>query len=320
MSNQLRELGKTGIKITPIGLGVWQFSQGKSLNHFIWKPLPEATQDEIIKAALAGGINWFDTAEAYGFGQSERGLAHALEAAGASGEEIVLATKWFPFGRRASSIAKTIEKRLQNLAPYGIDLYQVHNPNSFSSVEEEMAAMAGLVEAGQIKSVGVSNFSAGEMLRAHSRLQSLGLPLAGNQVKYSLLDRQIESNGVLEAARALGITIIAYTPLEWGLLSGKFHEEPRLVDRLPLARRLAVRRKLADSAPVIEALRTLAARYAATPAQVALNWLIHFHGKTVVAIPGASKPRQARDNARAMAFQLSEEELSGLDHLTRSFR
>ncbi|MFN2141322.1 MAG: aldo/keto reductase [Candidatus Promineifilaceae bacterium] len=317
---QLRPLGKSGIRITPIGLGAWQFSKGQSFNRFFWKSLSEETQNAIVQAALDGGINWFDTAEAYGFGRSERGLSHALQAAGRSDGDVVIATKWMPFGRTAASIGKTIDKRQENLAPFHIDLHQIHNPNSFSQPEDEMDAMADLVLAGQIRAVGVSNFSAGQMLRAHSRIQAHGLPLASNQVKYNLLDRQIEGNGILEAARALGITIIAYSPLEWGVLTGKFHDNPGLVKRLPLVRRVSVGRMLEKSEPVIRLLKEIAAAHGVKPSQVALNWLVNFSGQTVVAIPGASKPHHAREAAGAMGFTLSDEELARLDEATRPFK
>jgi len=317
---QLRPLGKSGIRITPIGLGAWQFSKGQSFNRFFWKSLSEETQNAIVQAALDGGINWFDTAEAYGFGRSERGLSHALQAAGRSDGDVVIATKWMPFGRTAASIGKTIDKRQENLAPFHIDLHQVHNPSSFSQPEDEMDAMADLVLAGQLRAVGVSNFSAGQMLRAHSRIQAHGLPLASNQVKYNLLDRQIEGNGILEAARALGITIIAYSPLEWGVLTGKFHDNPGLVKRLPLVRRVSIGRMLEKSEPVIRLLKEIAAAHGVKPSQVALNWLVNFSGQTVVAIPGASKPHHAREAAGAMGFTLSDEELARLDEATRPFK
>lgn len=316
----MRDLGKTGIKITPVGLGIWQFSQGKSFNRWIWKSLTEENQNAIIQAALDGGINWFDTAETYGFGQSERGLAQALQKAGTADDEVVIATKWNPIGRTAGSIPKTIHKRRENLAPYSIDLYQVHNPLSFSKPEEEMMEMACLLVGGSFRAIGVSNFNAGQMLRAHRQLGAYGLPLASNQVKYSLLDRKIEGNGVLESARALGITIIAYTPLEWGLLTGKFHDNPDLIKGLPLARRLVIGRKLEESAPVIAALKEIAAQHGATPGQVALNWLVHFNGDQVVAIPGASKPRHAQEAAGVLQFTLSEEEMTRLDELTRQYK
>ena len=113
-------------------------------------------------------------------------------------------------------------------SPYPIDLYQIHNPLSLSSTAAQMKAMAGLVRAGKIKTVGVSNFGARRMIKAHRLLAAEGIPLVSNQVHYSLLKRGIESNGTMDAARELGITIIAYSPLDQGVLTGRFHEDPTL--------------------------------------------------------------------------------------------
>jgi len=313
-----RRLGRTEIEITPIGLGTWQFSEAQSFHRFIWSKIEPQVTEEIVAAALAGGINWFDTAEAYGGGRSERALAGALTAAGKHNRDVVIATKWQPVLRRAGSIRRTIDQRLKNLSPFGIDLHQVHNPASFSSVEAEMDAMADLLLEGKIRAVGVSNFSAGRMCRAKEALARRGLLLASNQVKYSLLDRRIEGNGVLDAAKELGVTIIAYSPLEMGLLTGKFHRDPDLLKRLPIGRRFSLRRKIERSRPLVSALDEIAAGHGVTPAQVALNWLVHAHGGVVVAIPGASKPAHAQESAGAMAFRLSDEEIARLGDLTQS--
>ena len=312
-----RRLGRTEIEVSPIGLGTWQFSEGSTIHGLIWSRVEPRTTDEIVVAALAGGINWFDTAEAYGGGRSERGLARGLLAAGKQRGDIVIATKWQPVLRRASSIGRTIDRRLENLSPFGIDLHQVHNPASFSSVEAEMDAMAELVKAGKIRAIGVSNFSAAQMRRAHGALAKRGLPLASNQVKYSLLDRAIERNGVLDAATELGVTIIAYSPLEMGLLTGKFHRDPELLKRRPIGRRFSLRRKIERSRPLVGALEEIAKNRQVTPAQVALNWLVTAHGATVVAIPGASRPQQAQESAGAMAFSLTADELALVERLTR---
>lgn len=314
-----RPLGRTGIRVTPIGLGAWQFSEGKGGARGSWKSLtPEAT-DEIVGSALDGGMNWFDTAELYGFGRSERGLSRALQRAGRANGDVVIATKWNPILRTARSITSTIRKRLAFLEPFSIDLHQVHFPASLSSIESEMKAMAGLLESGQIRSVGVSNFSAKQMRRAHEALVSRGSVLASNQVKYSILDRRIESNGTLDAARELGITIIAYSPLEMGLLSGKFHKDPSLLQNRPIARRVRLRRIIEKSRPLITALEEIAAAHQASVSQIALNWLVNFHGDIVVTIPGATKARHARESAGAMRFKLSASELDGIDKLSRDF-
>lgn len=307
-----RQLGRTDIEITPIGLGTWQFSEGRSIHGLVWSRIDENIMDEIVGSALAGGINWFDTAEAYGGGRSERALAHALTAAGKHPGEVVIATKWQPILRRANSIGRTIDRRLASLAPFGIDVHQVHNPASFSSVEAEMNAMADLVERGTVRVVGVSNFSADRMRRAHAALASRGVPLASNQVKYNLLDRSIERNGVLETARDLGVTIIAYSPLEMGLLSGKFHRDPTLLRRLPLGRRMMLRRKVGRSRAIIAALEHVAQAHGVSPAQIALSWAVS-HGDTVVAIPGASRPEQAQESAGALQITLAPREIAELD-------
>jgi aryl-alcohol dehydrogenase-like predicted oxidoreductase len=180
-----------------------------------------------------------------------------------------------------------------------------------------MNAMAELVEAGKIRSIGVSNFSAGQMRRAHAALAKHDLPLASNQVHYSLINRGIESNGILDVAKELGITIIAWFPLESGLLTGKFHYDPNVLRKTPIGRRLLLRRQLEKSRPLIVTLEEIAAAHDVTPAQVALNWLINFHGDTVVAIPGASKMYHAQQNAGAMNFSLSDEEMACIDGLSR---
>jgi aryl-alcohol dehydrogenase-like predicted oxidoreductase len=319
ISLQKRTLGGTQIEVSPIGLGVMEFSGGRGLFGLMFPEIPQQQKNAIIEAALEGGVNWFDTAEMYGFGRSERSLARGLEAIGKADDEVVVATKWMPLLRTAGNIPSSIDKRMQALDGYTIDLYMVHQPWGFSSPEDEMDAMADLVEAGKIRSVGVSNFDAARMARAHAALSKRGLPLAVNQMQYSLLHRKIESNGVLDVARQLDITIIAYTPLGSGILTGKYHRDPSLLDQKPAWIRRSLRERLEPSRPVVEALEQIAARHAVTPAQVALNWVINFQGDRVVTIPGATREEQAEQNAGAMHFKLSEEEIALLDERSRRF-
>ena len=315
---ELRQLGKTDILVTPVGLGVMELAGGGGLIGRMFPVIPQEEKNAIIKAALDGGINWFDTAEMYGAGESERSLATGLKAAGKSDKDVVIATKWQPFLRTAANIPHSIEDRLRFLDGYSIGNYMIHQPYSFSSPEAEMNAMADLVQAGKIRSVGVSNFNPGRMRRAHAALAKRGLPLAVNQVHYSLLHRDIETNGVLETARELGVTITAYTPLARGLLSGKYHKNPELLSRMSGWRKTGLQHNLERSRPLIQAMDEIAGKYEATIAQVALNWLIHFNGEIVVTIPGATKARQAQESAGAMKFRLSDEELARLDELSRS--
>ncbi len=314
----LRHLGKTDILVSPIGLGVMEMAGGGGLVGRMFPVISQEEKNAIIKAALDGGINWFDTAEMYGAGVSERSLATGLKAAGKSDKEVVVATKWQPFLRTAGNIPHSIEERLRFLDGYSIANYMVHQPYSFSSPEAEMNAMADLVEAGKIRSVGVSNFNPARMRRAHAALAKRGLPLAVNQMRYSLLSREIETNGVLETARELGVTITAYTPLGRGLLSGKYHKNPELLKCISGWRRGNMQRNLERSRPLINAMDAMAAKYGASIAQVALNWLINFNGEIVVTIPGATKVRQAEESAGAMKFQLSKDEMAQLDEVSRS--
>jgi aryl-alcohol dehydrogenase-like predicted oxidoreductase len=280
--------------------------------------IPQEEKNAIIKAALDAGINWFDTAEMYGAGVSEQSLATGLKAAGKSDEDVVIATKWQPILRTARNISHTIGDRLHFLGGYTIGNYMVHQPYSFSSPEAEMNAMADLVEAGKIRSVGVSNFNPARMRRAYAALEKRGIPLAVNQVRYSLLSREIETNGILDTAIELGVTIIAYTPVARGLLTGKYHKDPGLLERMSGWRKANLKRNLERTRPLINSMEEIAANHGATIAQVALNWLINFKGEVVVTIPGATKVRQAEESAGAMKFRLSDDEMAQLDEESRS--
>jgi aryl-alcohol dehydrogenase-like predicted oxidoreductase len=292
-----------------------------------WPALSPETVDAVVAAALEGGINWFDTAEGYGRGHSERSLARALEAAAESGrreERVHVATKWWAFPRFAGSIRRTIRERRAALGGRVIDLYQIHQPISFSTLRGQMNALADVVAAGHVRAVGVSNFGARSMRRSAGMLRARGVPLASNQVRYNLLDRRIETNGVLEAAEAMGITIIAYSPLAQGVLTGRFHGGAD-ADPEPLTgvrRRLPQFRpaRLRAASPVVELLRDVAGRHGGTPAQVALAWVTQRRPGVVAAIAGASTPTQAETNARSMELGLTGEDLERLDRASSSFR
>ncbi len=318
MAIEKRQLGKTGIEITPIGLGCWQFHGGKGMSARVWKSLPRDEVDKIVKTALEGGINWFDTAEVYGNGGSEKALATALTNAGIVNGEVVIATKWLPFFRTAGNIPRTIGDRQRYLSPFSIDLYQIHMPYAFSTVEAQMDAMAALVKVGKIRSVGVSNFSTAKMRRAHAALAKHGLPLVSNQVWFNLVNRDKEKEGVLAAAKELDVTIIAYSPLGQGLLTGRFHRNPESVKKLPPMRKRSVGRMVEKSRPVIKILEDIAGSYNCTASEVALSWVINYLGDTIVAIPGASKTEHVLQNVRAMSIKLTGDEMARLDGLSRS--
>ncbi|MHA6532428.1 aldo/keto reductase [Paenibacillus sp. BAC0078] len=315
----LRPLGHSSLSVSPLGLGCWQFSRGKGIVGRYWSNLDESDILEIVRASLEGGMNWVDTAEIYGGGKSEEALAHVLDQLKKEGSPHatpLIATKWWPLMRTASSITSTIDERIRHLGGRDIDLYQIHQPFSLSSIASEMKAMAGLVKAGKIRYVGVSNYSAKQMTEAHRLLRQYDLSLVSNQVKYNLLDRKIDRNGTMAAAKELGISIIAYSPLQQGILTGRFHKDPAQIRAVSRVRRMQSGlddNSMARSKPLIDSLTVLADKYAVTPGQIALNWLIHYNGDTVVAIPGASKVRHARENIGAMSFRLTQDELEHLN-------
>src|SRR5450759_805773 len=161
--NSLSHLGRTGIMVTPIGLGCWQFSKQKNMAGKYWPALEDDLINKVISLSLEGGINWFDTAEIYGNGASEKALAKALLAAGKRPGEVFIASKWWPMFRFASNIPKTIDARIKALSPFPIDLYQVHQPWGFSNEKAEVSGMADLYGRKLIKCIGVRNFSAKQM-------------------------------------------------------------------------------------------------------------------------------------------------------------
>jgi aryl-alcohol dehydrogenase-like predicted oxidoreductase len=310
---QTVKLGPNGPTVPALGIGTWAW--GDSLFWGYGKDYGEPELHDAFKAAIAAGVNFFDTAEIYGFGESEKLLGQFKQAiAPANDQPIYLATKYFPLPWRfsKSAVADALTASLQRLQVPTVDLYQVHWPFDFFLGQPNlMDALADEVQQGRVKAVGVSNYSAEQLRQAHDLLAQRGVPLAVNQVQYSLLERKIETNGVLDAARELNVTILAYSPLAQGLLTGKY-----TVDNYhpPVgARRLDPRfsrEGLEKLSPLFTTLREVGEAYHKTPAQVALNWLIT--QGNVIPIPGAKNAEQAQQNAGALGWQLSAEDVARL--------
>jgi aryl-alcohol dehydrogenase-like predicted oxidoreductase len=272
-----------------------------------------AEEERALDVSLAAGVNLIDTAEMYSSGASERRVGEL-----AKGRDVLLATKFppSPFAR-IDIVPKALEDSLARLGCSSIDLYQHHYPNRRMPIPQLMNLMADAVEAGKIRAVGVSNYSAEEMRLAHAELAKRGIPLASNQVQYSLLYRKPEVDGVLDACRELGITLIAYSPLAMGALTGKYSARTRAGGFrrfLPSFRGQA----MAAVQPVVELLREIGQRYSKSPSQVALRWLIE--NELVLPIPGAKNSRQAAENGGALSFSLSPEEVEALDRATLAWR
>lgn len=308
------KLGQDGPSVTPLCIGTWAWGDKLFWNYgsdYDDKQLREAFQ-----AALETGTTFFDTAEVYGFGQSEEFLGQFMQQ---TDKPVQIATKFGPAPWRftSQSVADALTASLKRLRLDRVTLYQVHWPFTFLMSQETLInALADEVKRGRIEAVGVSNYSAEQMRQAHQILADRGVKLASNQVRYSLITRQIESNGIFDTARQLGVTILAYSPLAQGLLTGKY--TPHSSEKPTGARRLDTRfgkEGLQKIAPVISLLRQLGEKHDRTVAQVALNWLIA--QGNVVAIAGAKTAAQVRQNAGALGWKLSDDEIVQLEQVTR---
>nr|WP_051158550.1 aldo/keto reductase [Nodosilinea nodulosa] len=317
---QTVSLGPGGLTVPALGVGTWAW--GDSLFWDYGKAYSDSDLQAAFNASLDAGLRLFDTAEIYGFGQSERLLGSFMQQRFQSADQqAILATKYFPLPWRFSkqSVADALTASLDRLQVASVALYQVHWPLDFLLNQTDlMQALAAEVKRGRIGAVGVSNYSAQQMRQAHSYLAEQGVPLAVNQVQYSLLYRNIETSGVMATARELGVTILAYSPLAQGLLTGKYTPETRL--KPGGARWLNPRfsqEGLTKLMPVIRALREIGENRERTPAQVALNWLV-CQGN-VLPIPGAKNAHQASQNAGALGWELTPEERDRLGQLTQNY-
>lgn len=312
-------LGQTDVQVSRLGVGVMTWGAPKGLAR--WTPATlaygaahgAAEEQQAFAASMAAGVTLFDTAAIYSGGASERRLGEL-----ARGTPAVLATK-FPPGlfSRADSLPRELDASLRRLGRASVELYQHHFPSSRTPIATVMELMADAVEAGKVRAVGVSNYSAAQLREAHAALARRGIPLASNQEEYSLLHRQPEPNGVLDARGELGVTLIAYQPLASGALTGKYGAGTRpsgLRRLLPVFRA----RGLEAAQPVVALLRAIGAAHGKSPAQVALRWLLE--QPLVIPIPGAKNAAQAKANAEALSFRLSPAEVEALSTATAAWR
>lgn len=311
MSELSMTLGQTDVRVSRLGIGAMVWGDMSTAPR--WNPArnvygPTSTADDqraALDVSLAAGVNFIDTAAMYGKGASERRVGELT-----AGRNVVLATK-FPFGfvSRASSLPATLDGSLARLRRTTIDLYQIHYPVRWMSIPTLMNLMADAVEAGKIRAVGVSNYSAEQMRTAHAELARRGQVLASNQVQYSLLHRNPETDGVLDACRELGVTLIAYMPLASGALTGKYSASTRPAGW----RRHSSPFRNENLARVVDLLRDIGDHHERSPSQVALRWLIQQNG--VLPIVGAKNASQAAQNAAALTFTLEDTEVEALSRV-----
>jgi len=313
-------LGRSDLQVPRMGVGAMTWGDPKGLARF--HPAKTAyggshgfeEEKRALEVSLQARVNLFDTAAMYSGGAAERRLGEL-----AQGQDVIIATKYpSGFSFRVEDFPKELESTLARLGRDCIDLYQHHYPNARISIPKLMDLVADAVEAGKVKAVGVSNYSAEQMREAHAVLAKRGIPLASNQVEYSLLHRQPEVDGVLDACRELGITFMAYSPLAGGRLTGKYSAQHRPGGFFRRILPQYNRKTLEAIQPVIKLLREIGERYSKTPSQVALRWLIE--NPIVLPIPGAKNGRQATENAGALSFSLTPEEVEALSQATLAWR
>jgi aryl-alcohol dehydrogenase-like predicted oxidoreductase len=308
------KLGQNGPVVTPLCIGTWAWGDKLFWNY--GNNYGSEQLQEAFSAALELDVTFFDTAEVYGLGLSEKFLGQFMQK---TEKQVQVATKFGPFPWRftGQSVADALTDSLKRLQLQRVTLYQVHWPFTFlMSQETLMNALADEVQRGRIGAIGVSNYSAQQMREAHQILAARGVPLAVNQVRYSLLTRQVESNGIVDTARELGITILAYSPLAQGLLTGKYTANNSQTPQD--ARRIDPRfsqEGLQKIEPVISVLRQLGEKHGRTPAQVALNWLIA--QGNVIPIAGAKTAEHVRQNAGTLGWQLTDDEIKQLEEVSR---
>jgi aryl-alcohol dehydrogenase-like predicted oxidoreductase len=297
----------TAPKISKIGLGTWQFGARE------WGYGEEyiAQAKEIVGRAIDLGVTLFDTAEIYGFGRSERILGEALGERRAS---VFLATKLFPLVPVAPVVEQRAVASANRLNTRRIDLYQVHQPNPLFRDGTIMRGMSALQNVGLVGEVGVSNYS---LQRWQAAEEALGRRVLSNQVRYSLADRSPEDE-LLPYAATRGRVVIAYSPLAQGLLSGRYDRTSRPTNRVRAGNPLFLPENLDRASDLIGVLREVADAHGATPAQIALAWVIRH--PAVTAIPGASSIEQLESNVAAADIDLTDGEYEALRAASDRFR
>lgn len=293
----------------PLGVGTWAWGDRSYWGY--GKDFTSADVAAAYAASREAGLTLFDTAEVYGRGTSEE-LLGGLIADRSDAAEVAVATKFaaLPWraGRRGPLLA-ALEASLRRLDQPKVALYQIHWPLPLGTTPW-LLDLAAAVQQGLVGAVGVSNYGPSQLRAAHRVLADRGVPLATNQVEYSLLARKPERSGLVDVCRDLGVTIIAYSPLAQGMLTGKYSS----LKPPPGARGLRYRRRLGAIEPLVRRLGEIGADHdGRTPAQVALNWLV---AQGTVPIPGAKTADQARANAGGVGWSLTGDEVAELSRLT----
>lgn len=312
---QLRKLGREGLVVPCLGLGCMGMSWG-------YGQADESESINVLKRALELGINFWDTAELYGPYKNEELLGKVIKTI--SRENVIIATKFAfkfkPNGEIAeldsspAHIKKTIEGSLQRLNTDYIDLYYQHRLDPNTPIEDTMQALSDLVKAGKVRYVGLSEVGPATIRRAHAIH-----PLAAVQSEYSLWERGVEEQ-VLPTLRELGIGFVAYSPMGRGFLTGQIK---KLEDLEPNDRRRSQPRfqgeNFALNFKLVDLVKEIAFAHHATPAQIALAWLLR-QGEDIVPIPGTKRIKYLEENVKSANLKLSESAWSELEKILENFQ
>lgn len=300
---QYRKLGNSDLKASTIGLGTGQFGSK------VWGYGLRYSDDNLLKvvqAAIASGINLFDTAETYGDGFSETLLGRALGQYDRG--DFLIVTKVAPWNLRRNSLIKAADRSLRRLGMDAIDLYLVHCPNRFVPIKETFRTLEHLVNLGKIRYIGVSNFPSSLMRKAQEILSRH--EVVANEIEYNILSRRAEKE-TIPYCKQQKIGIIAYSPLAGGVLTGRFSANRPARDRARAFNFLGRRSFLTRAQPLFAALGKLAEEKRVSMSQLSLGYIIR--DGSIYAIPAALTEKEVRENAEASEIKLSTEELSTIN-------
>jgi len=309
-----RPLGNSGLMVSSIGLGTNAFGSR----------IDAGRTRAVVDAAIDAGITLFDTSDTYGVGASEELLGRSL---GSRRDDVVVATKFGmdmggangpDWGARASRryVRKAVEASLRRLGTSYIDLYQLHQPDLVTPIEETLEALTELVQEGKVRYIGCSNFAAWEVVDAHWTATSAGLrPFVSAQNEYSLYNRAAEEE-LIPALEQLGMSLIAYFPLAYGLLTGKYRRGEKAPEGTRLAAENQAHRLAGADWDRIEALHAFADERGISILDVAVGGLAAQPTVGSV-IAGVTRPEQVEANVRAGLWQPAEEDLDALADINR---
>jgi len=311
------KLGWTDLEISNIGLGTWAI--GGDSWQYGWGPQDDKDSVDTIEKAIASGINWIDTAPAYGLGHAEELVADAIKTAGTkpiiatkcgltwNDERLIIETL------KKESVRREVEESLKRLRVDVIDLYQIHWPSPVNEIEEAWGEIRKIIKEGKIRYAGVCNFTLKQLKRVHSIH-----PIASLQPPYNIFRRGIEE-GILEYCKENNIAVIVYSPMERGLLTGKFTKER--VANLPVTdhRRNAstfTEPELSINLNMVEKLKDIAKKNNKTVGQLAIAWTLR-RSEVTAAIVGARNPGQVDQNLGGGDWDLSCEDIEAIELMTK---